>query len=113
MWHNGTMIAPSLRVVLAALLLALLGLVLIVLNGVWVGLLLGTICARFRDLPQIIASLMQIVFFVTPIMWPMAVTDWMPAVFRIMLNVPTPPANVLLAGGTACLSMVVKLTVPV
>ncbi len=51
------------------LLLALLGLVLVILNGVWVGLLLGTICARFRDLPQIIASLMQIVFFVTPIMW--------------------------------------------
>ena len=27
------------------------------------------ISARFRDIPQIIASFIQIVFFVTPIMW--------------------------------------------
>ncbi|HVJ54339.1 MAG TPA: ABC transporter permease [Aliidongia sp.] len=49
--------------------LALPGVVLLIVNGIWVGLLLGTICARFRDLPQIITSLMQVVFFVTPIMW--------------------------------------------
>ena len=38
-------------------------------NGFWIGLLVGTLCARFRDLPQIVASLMQIAFFVTPVMW--------------------------------------------
>lgn len=31
--------------------------------------LLGAISARFRDVPMIIASLMQISFFVTPVMW--------------------------------------------
>jgi ABC-type polysaccharide/polyol phosphate export permease len=51
------------------LLLALLGIVMILLNGVWVGLLLGTICARFRDMPQIISSMMQVVFYLTPVMW--------------------------------------------
>lgn len=50
-------------------LLALPGLALILLNGVWVSLFLGTLCARFRDVPQIIASIMQIMFFVTPIIW--------------------------------------------
>jgi len=38
-------------------------------TGVWVGLLLGTLCARFGDLPQIIASLVQIAFFVTPVIY--------------------------------------------
>lgn len=50
-------------------LLAIPGLLLIVLNGVWVSLALGTVSARFRDVPQIIGSIMQIMFFMTPIIW--------------------------------------------
>jgi ABC-type polysaccharide/polyol phosphate export permease len=38
-------------------------------NGVWVSLLLGLICARFRDIPPIVGSVMQLVFFITPIIW--------------------------------------------
>ena len=49
--------------------LALPGLVLLGLNGVWVGLLLGLVSARFRDVPQIVASVVQIAFFLTPIIW--------------------------------------------
>ncbi len=30
---------------------------------------LGTLCARFRDIPPIVGSVMQIAFFITPIMW--------------------------------------------
>ena len=29
----------------------------------------ATLCTRFRDLPQAVASLMQIAFFITPVMW--------------------------------------------
>ena len=50
-------------------LLFLPGLVLLCLNGVWIGLLLGLVSARFRDVPQIVASIMQIAFFLTPIIW--------------------------------------------
>jgi ABC-type polysaccharide/polyol phosphate export permease len=50
-------------------LYALAGLAAILLNGIWAGLLLGTICARFRDMPQIVASMMQVVFYLTPVMW--------------------------------------------
>lgn len=50
-------------------LLALPGLLLLLLNGVWVAVLLGMLSARFRDIPQIIASIVQVLFFVTPIIW--------------------------------------------
>lgn len=50
-------------------LLLLPGLALIVLNAVWVGLFFAMLCARFRDVPQIVASLMQVAFFMTPIIW--------------------------------------------
>lgn len=52
-----------------ALLLFLPGIIVIVLNATWVGLLFGMMCARFRDVPQIIASLLQVGFFLTPIIW--------------------------------------------
>ena len=50
-------------------LLALPGLVLLCLNGAWAGLLLGIVSARFRDLPPLVASIMRVAFFLTPIIW--------------------------------------------
>lgn len=50
-------------------LLAIPGFMLAVLNLVWVALLLGVLCARYRDLPQIIGSGLQVLFYLTPIMW--------------------------------------------
>jgi lipopolysaccharide transport system permease protein len=32
-------------------------------------MLLGTFCARFRDIPPIVGSVMQIAFYVTPVVW--------------------------------------------
>ncbi len=46
------------------------GLVLLLLNGIWISILLGMISARFRDIPPIVASIVQVVFFITPIFWP-------------------------------------------
>jgi ABC-2 type transport system permease protein len=48
---------------------ALPALVAIVLNGLWVGLLLGLLSARFRDIPLIVGSVVQIMFFITPVIW--------------------------------------------
>jgi lipopolysaccharide transport system permease protein len=53
----------------AIALLAIPGLLFVLLNGAAVTLLIGIISARFRDIPQLINSIVQIVFFVTPIMW--------------------------------------------
>jgi lipopolysaccharide transport system permease protein len=52
-----------------AALLALPGLLLICLNGLWTGLLLGLLCARFRDIQSLVANFVQILFFLTPIIW--------------------------------------------
>lgn len=46
-----------------------LGIFFIALNGLWFGVLVGLFCARFRDIPQIIASVVQVAFFLTPVMW--------------------------------------------
>lgn len=59
----GTSISP-------ATLLAIPGLAFLLVNSVWVSLLLGMFCLRFRDVQQLITSLIQISMFVTPIFWP-------------------------------------------
>ncbi len=51
-------------------LLAIPGIMLIILNGVWISLLLGMICLRFRDLQQLVATFIQIGMFITPVFWP-------------------------------------------
>lgn len=51
------------------LLVLIPALVLIVINGIAVSTLLGMICARFRDVPPIVGSIVQVLFFVTPIFW--------------------------------------------
>lgn len=50
-------------------LLAIPGLVLVTFNGALASLLVGMVSSRFRDIPQLINSVVQIVFFITPIMW--------------------------------------------
>lgn len=51
------------------ILLMPVGLLLSLPNYFWLALLLSVVCARFRDVQQLVASLIQILFFVTPIFW--------------------------------------------
>ena len=50
-------------------LLAIPGILILCLNGIWVSFLAGLLSARFRDIPMIAASVIQILFFFTPIIW--------------------------------------------
>jgi ABC-2 type transport system permease protein/lipopolysaccharide transport system permease protein len=50
-------------------LLAIPGLTVVLVNGALASLSIGIISARFRDVPPLIGSVVQIVFFVTPIFW--------------------------------------------
>lgn len=50
-------------------LLAIPGLLLYIPIGLFFAIAIGPICARFRDLPQVISSVMQVAFFMTPIFW--------------------------------------------
>lgn len=57
-------------------LLALPGALVVLMFGYFLSMVLGPICTRFRDIPLVIQSGMQVVFFLTPIFWmPEAVTD--------------------------------------
>lgn len=105
----------------ARILLAAPALVLLSLNAVWVSLFLGIVSARFRDVPPIVASFLQVVFFVTPVFWaPDALGRWkifadlnplfaaVDIVRAPLLGVPTQPwswwvmlAATLLGGGGA------------
>lgn len=50
-------------------LAAVPGFVLWLLDALAAGLLFGALCARFRDIPPIVGSVIQIAFFVTPVIW--------------------------------------------
>jgi ABC-type polysaccharide/polyol phosphate export permease len=50
-------------------LAAIPGVALILLAALPTSFMLGTLSARFRDLQQMIASIVQLMFFVTPIFW--------------------------------------------
>ncbi len=50
-----------------ALLLVLPGLFLLCINGAWMGLIFGMACSRYRDLQQLVGSVLQVAIFVTPV----------------------------------------------
>jgi len=50
-------------------LLVFPALVLIFINGVWVVTLLALLCSRYRDIQQVITSILQVSMFITPIFW--------------------------------------------
>jgi ABC-type polysaccharide/polyol phosphate export permease len=79
-WRNLIIFGHNLAIVAAVLfffppafhwhvLLAPLGIVAIAANAIWIGLFLGMLSARFRDVPLLVTSLIQIFFFLTPVMW--------------------------------------------
>lgn len=38
--------------------------------GVWISMLVGMLCGRFRDVVNIISNFLQVCFFITPVFWP-------------------------------------------
>jgi lipopolysaccharide transport system permease protein len=43
--------------------------VLWVIDAIAICLFLGVLCSRFRDIPPIVGSIMQIAFFISPVIW--------------------------------------------
>lgn len=50
-------------------MLSLVGLAVTVINLAWLSTILSVVCARYRDLSQIVANAIQVMFYITPIMW--------------------------------------------
>lgn len=63
------------------------GLLVLTLNLTWMSIVLGIICARFRDLTQITTSVLQIFFYLTPIIW---MPNLLPARTSVMVLDPNP-----------------------
>lgn len=45
------------------------GILILTLNLTWMSLIVGIFCTRFRDMAQILINLLQVIFYVTPIIW--------------------------------------------
>ncbi|WP_245454809.1 ABC transporter permease [Mesorhizobium sp. M3A.F.Ca.ET.080.04.2.1] len=50
-------------------MLSIVGFIFVSLNLLWMMLVLGVVCARYRDLTQVIQNLLQVFFYITPVMW--------------------------------------------
>lgn len=48
---------------------AIPGFLLICVNLLWMMLILAVLCARFRDMTQVLTNILQVLFYATPIMW--------------------------------------------
>jgi ABC-type polysaccharide/polyol phosphate export permease len=53
-----------------AVLLAVPGILLVLINGVWLALLIGMLCLRFRDVQPLVTTALQISMLITPLFWP-------------------------------------------
>lgn len=76
------------------------------ITGFWIAMLLGAISTRFRDIPPIVGSVLQVVFFLTPIFWPLDSVQqlrqvlalnpffaWLDVVRAPLLGVPPEPTS--------------------
>ncbi len=50
-------------------LLAVPGFALWLVDSLALAMMLGALCARFRDIPPIVGNVLQMMFFVTPVIW--------------------------------------------
>jgi len=67
-------------------LLAIPGLIVLAVNCAWLSLLLGIVSLRFRDLQQLIMSIVQVAMFVTPLFWPPEGLEGLRRVLFVGLN---------------------------
>lgn len=65
------------------ILMIIPGLMLILLSAFSYGMIIAVIGVRFRDVAQLIVSVMQVIFFITPIMWHPSI---LPAKYQIWVK---------------------------
>lgn len=102
-WRNLVILAHNFLI--AIVLLAMFGvkswetlplfipaLLLYILNAMWMAMIVALLSARFRDLPQIVSALVQILFYITPIIYRPSslkrfsfIVDWNPMAHLIDL----------------------------
>ena len=79
-WRNFIILLHSLPVIFLFLILfghrptieigfLIPSLILLWLQTIWLSIILGIVCSRYRDLIPIVSNIMQVAFFFTPVMW--------------------------------------------
>ncbi|MFE8644861.1 ABC transporter permease [Sphingomonas sp. NCPPB 2930] len=124
-WRNLLMMGHNIPIALLVLLVFgrlgevrplpfVVGLAITMVCASLVSCILGALCARFRDIPMIVTSLMQIAMFLTPVMWqPSQLSERAQLIVHInplaafldlvrapVLGQPVDPYSYLMAGGT-------------
>lgn len=106
----------------ADLPMTLVGFALAVGNLGWMALVGGLISARFRDVPQIIAAVMQVLMFMTPVFWkPESISHgrfllhgnpfyhMLESVRRPLLHQPADPTSLAFLGGMLVVGWIAAL----
>ena len=65
------------------------GFILFLINVAWISLAAGVLSTRYRDIPQVITNVIQVIFFVTPVFWSIETLPNRPA-FVIVQSVLSP-----------------------
>jgi len=65
---------------------SIVGILLLVANLSWVALFLGILCSRYRDLPQMVQSMLQVLFYLTPIIWMPSLLPERAGIYLLDLN---------------------------
>jgi ABC-type polysaccharide/polyol phosphate export permease len=97
MWRNALILGHNIVIFPLVLLavgkplnsvafVSLIGFIVLIINLTWIALFLGVICARYRDLPQIVGSIVQVVFYLTPIMWMPDLLPYQTGLYLLGLN---------------------------
>lgn len=98
LWRNVLILAHNLVIFPIVLLIfqktlgfealyAILGFGILIINLFWISMLLGIFCTRYRDIPQIVSSVILVLFYLTPVMWlPSSFTNKPVAVYLFGLN---------------------------
>lgn len=86
--HNSLVLIPiffifHLSIHLSTLFLLVLGLLSIALNAANYGVLIALLSTRFRDIGPVVSSLLQVTFFLTPIMW---TPEILPSSYQFIIN---------------------------
>lgn len=67
-------------------LISVAGFVLLLINLVWIALVLSVFCTRYRDMPQMVTSILQVFFYLTPIVWMPGLLPERASLFLLDLN---------------------------
>ncbi len=102
---------------------ALAGLAFLLVNSTLMVVIVAVLCTRFRDLRQVLTSLVQMAFFASPVMWRMDIlpeqsywiVDLNPVAAHLrligepLLGTPAPPHVLYMCAGTTAVLLAVAL----